>query len=216
MRSASQRIGPGLARTDRGRRGPFGSLLARAGEDVSTAEGLALAYADLPPAQRRQLLHCILRDARVAKADLLEPLVAMLSIEDDLDLAKELARAIDDELGEELRRLADLSPRMDADGLGWALMGKQGEHSTAVLTRHPEGEEPACAEVLCVRWTEERIEGIELASLEDAQTARLRFGEHLRSAPLSLTVDTVAPLLWRHRRKGGVFPHGAERFAELF
>ncbi len=181
-------VGPGIANADRPRGGPFAELVERILHDSSALDGLAFAYSELGTEARRGLIRAVIQDV----ADPCEALGALLAVEEDPALAAELA----------------------------GLLRRHGRsESYATLERRPGGGE-AClvrpglgfaGEQLRIAWNDHQIESIEIES-----TIAMKSFAPAAQSPVSVAVETVAPLLWRYVRAGGTLPKGVERFAAFF
>jgi hypothetical protein len=62
---------------------------------------------------------------------------------------------------------------------------------------------------LRIRWDDHEITDLEIKTKEDPRFC----GEAVSH---DAAMDLVAPMLWRHLRRGGSLPSGVERFARLF
>lgn len=197
--------GPSLADTDRGVLGPFGALVARASSDPEAAVSLASAYSELPKTARFAIAHALWQDSKREGCEPAPALLALLSIEDDLEVAEVLA--------EYLRG----TPVPGANG---APRGFEAQEPTSqarielVLVRPLYGEfvealsireEPVSSEVVFTR----------------TPISKLDFGDKLLRAgfvelPWPEAVDRLAKVLWSHRRLHGRLPFGLGSFRDLF
>jgi hypothetical protein len=194
----------GPVRAGRGGRGPFAALLARATEDGDAASGLALGYEQLTPGERRCLVDVVRSDASAEGLDPAPLLLALLSVEPDLEIARAIAAALAHESGPVAAGAAEARLR-EGSGRGAAAL-IQPLHGSFV-------------EAWAVRWDGASITGshffpmVTSAVLEEELG---RFAGPLEPVPMQDTVDRVATLLWPHLRGGGRAPRGLARFAGLF
>lgn len=192
-----------------GRVGPFGALIVAAATDPAAARGLAAAYASLAVGARRRIIEAVLSDAVAEGISASPALIALLAVEDDPDLARMIADGLNAAGGDGLR--STVAPR--------ALFAGDEERGGVLLIRPLHG---TFVEVLALAWT--RDDGVTHAifdplvddSAAGAHTARLPEGLRFEETPTQLAVDTLASVLWSHRRKHGSLPPGVERFADLF
>ncbi|MGD8861726.1 MAG: hypothetical protein PVI30_17075 [Myxococcales bacterium] len=188
---------------------PFAALLRAAVDDAQAAQGLALAYAALPRAQREELVDAVVDDAHDEGICASQVLASLLSVEDDAHVARRIASCISAAGG------AGLATREPCRAM---LAGDEAEGSL-LLTRPLHGN---FAEVLGLSWR--RGEGIvysffePLVRTDDApgSAERLRHADALEEAPPAFAVDVVTPVLWSHRRRHGDLPEVVAHFADLF
>lgn len=178
--------GPGIISTNRPRSGSFASLLDRIPSDAGALDAFVYAYCRLSKAERWALVHAALRDAA-------EPAIALsvlLEAEEDYTLRERLETL--------LRSRAKL--RASA---GWRGTPLEGEAwlSQSIADR---------TETLRVSWGAGEIERIAIESNDASSFDETASDEH------GDVIDTVAPLLWQHIRRGGPLPEGVERFAGFF
>jgi hypothetical protein len=200
--------GPGLSRT-RGRVGPFGALLVAASEDSAAARGLASAYSSLAVSARRQIIEAVVADATAEGINASPALVALLAVEDDAAISRQIADALKDVGGIGLR--SQVQPR--------TLLAGDESRGGVLLVRPLHG---TFVEVLGLAWEEEK--GVTHAifdplvddSVAGDRVAQLPDGLNFEQTPTSHAVDMLAVVLWGHRRKVGSLPPGVERFADLF
>ncbi len=192
-----------------GRVGPFGALIVAAATDPAAARGLAGAYASLAVAARRKIIEAVLSDALAECISASPALIALLAVEDDPELARLIADALNSAGGDGLR--STVTPR--------ALLAGDEERGGVLLIRPLHG---TFVEVLALAWA--RAEGVTHSlfdplvddSAAGAHTARLPDGLRFEETPTQLAVDVLASVLWSHRRKHGSLPPGVDRFADLF
>lgn len=178
-----------MAVADRGRSGPFASLLDQILRDDQALEALAFAYGELDDAEARSALaQAVLQDA----ADPIPALSAMLAVEPTPSLRHRLAAWIGQR--ERVERVAHLEGT-EADGC-------------ARLVQRLPGLEP---ESLCLVWKDHDIQLIEIESGND-----MSFSDPIAASRIEEAADWLTPLLWRHVRSGGGLPAGIDRFAPFF
>lgn len=196
-------------RTNRGRVGPFGALIVAAATDPAAARGLASAYASLAVGARRHIIEAIVSDAIAEGISASSAFVALLSVEEDPELARSIADALSSAGGEGLR--STVAAR--------AMLAGDEERGGVLLIRPLHG---TFVEVLALSWT--RPEGVTHAIFDPlvddgaaaSHVGRLPDGLRFEETPTSLAIDVLAAVLWSHRRKHGSLPPGVERFADLF
>jgi hypothetical protein len=209
MSGSGRTARPSLAKTKPGATEPFGALLAAAVENASAAQGLALAYAALDRAQRELLIDAVLTDSRAAEMCPSAVLAPLLSVEEDVELARYIASAISASGGKSLR----------CDATCRALLAGDATEGSALLARPLYGH---FVELLGLGWT--RTEGVvhtlfePLATVHDMQlhARKLPWGAQLEEIPVAFAMDVVASALWQHRRLHGELPQLVSRFADLF
>lgn len=192
-----------------GRVGPFGALIVAAATDPAAARGLAGAYSLLAVAARRRIIEAVLSDATAEGISASPALIALLAVEEDPELARLIADALNSAGGDGLR--STVSPR--------ALLAGDQERGGVLLIRPLHG---TFVEVLALAWTSG--EGVTHAmfdplvddSVAATHTARLPDGLRFEETPTQLAVDVLAAVLWSHRRRHGSLPPGVERFSDLF
>jgi hypothetical protein len=189
--------------------GAFGALLSSAVEDPATARGLALAYASLETRHRLQIIDAIVNDAHAEGIGASAVLASLLTVEEDLEVARHIAEAMsvagDQGLRTELRTRTLLAGDECRGGV--------------VLIRPLHG---AFVEVLALAWTD--ASGIThsafdpLANHEQAarHTAGLPTDLRFEEMPVAYTIDTVTSVLWNHRRLHGALPECVKPFADMF
>jgi len=194
MRGSLRYIGPvkptrpGIASADRPRGGPFSSLLDQILHDRTALDGLAFAYAELAAPERHALVRAVLQDA----ADPTRALATLLAVEEE-------PRA--------RRRLAGLIQRHGRVQQTAFLTGTGAEGEARLLQSLPNLD----PESLRVAWKDSKIMLIEIESPYD-----LKMEATAPAVSVAVTVETLAPLLWKHIRAGGQLPEGVERFAGFF
>jgi hypothetical protein len=188
----------------RGRRGPFAAFVAEAARSPAAAVAFGQAYVQLDPAQRRRLLEAVWADG-VAEGVPMQPLLAtLLAVEREDDLADRL-RGL---LGGAAMRPRGSVRETRAWFTGDAIDG------AALLAQH--GGEGGL-EVLALAWAARRLvfHAYEPSVGEsEVEGAAGLFGLHQVDA--GFAVDTLASVLWRHRRQAGQLPPGVARFSHLF
>lgn len=197
-----------LAKAASGPGGAFGALLCSAVEDPSTARGLALAYATLDTRHRLQIIDAILNDAVLEGIGASAVLASLLTVEEDLDVARQIAQAMS---------------CAGAQGLNTSLhthiwLAGDEREGGVVVVRPLHG---AFAEVLALAWNEHSgLTHTSFDALAHSDTtpehvpglpAHLRFEE----MPCGFAIDVVASVLWSHRQRTGGLPECVERFADL-
>lgn len=200
---------PSAPRKGGGRVGPFGALIVAAATDPAAARGLASAYASLAVAARRRIIEAVLADALAECISASPALIALLSVEEDPELARMIADALNSAGGDGLR--STVAAR--------ALLAGDEERGGVLLIRPLHG---TFVEVLALAWTRE--DGVSHAlfdplvddSVAASHTTRLPDGLRFEETPTQLAIDVLAAVLWSHRRKHGSLPPGVERFADLF
>jgi hypothetical protein len=187
----------------RGRRGPFAAFVAEAARSPAAAVALGQAYVQLDPAQRRRLLEAVWADG-VAEGVPMQPLLAtLLAVEGEDDLADRL-RGL---LGGAMR------PRGSARETRAWFTGDSIDGAAVLAQRGGEG----ALEVLALAWAARRLvfHAYEPSAAEPVvEGGASRLG--LCRAEAGFVVDTIAPVLWRHRRQAGQLPPGVARFSHLF
>jgi hypothetical protein len=188
----------------RGRRGPFAAFVAEAARSPAAAVALGHAYVQLDPAQRRRLLEAVWADG-VAEGVPMQPLLATL-----------LAVEGEDDLADRLRGLlggAAMRPRgFVRETRAW-FTGDAIDGAAVLAQRGGEGG----LEVLALAWAGRRLvfHAYEPSAAGPAvEGGASRLG--LYRAEAGFVVDTIAPLLWRHRRQTGQLPPGVAHFSRLF
>jgi hypothetical protein len=208
--SSSGRTGrPPLAKAKAGIAEPFSALLAAAAENASAAQGLALAYAALEPAQRQRLIDAVLSDTRAAGMCPSAVLAPLLAMEEDVELARYIASAISASGGKGLR----------CDRTCRALLAGDASEGGALLARPLYGH---FVELLGLAWTREQ--GVVHTLFEPLITTReiprharsSPWGAQLEEIPVAFAMDVIASALWQHRRLHGELPQLVGRFADLF
>jgi hypothetical protein len=207
--SADRPQRPPLAKPSEGPIGAFGALLSSAVEDPATARGLALAYASLETRHRLQIIDAIVNDAQSEGIGPSAVLASLLTVEEDLDVARHIAEKMsaagDHGLRNELRTRA--------------LLAGEEQRGGVVLIRPLHG---AFVEVLALAWSD--TAGVTHAAYDPlahhehavrhttALPADLRFEE----MPVTFAIDTVTSVLWNHRRLHGALPDCVKPFADMF
>lgn len=197
------------ARKGGGRVGPFGALIVAAATDPAAARGLASAYASLAVGARRRILEAVISDSSAEGITPASALIALLTVEEDPELARQIADALNSAGGDGLR--STVAPR--------ALLAGDEERGGVLLIRPLHG---TFVEVLALAWS--RADGVTHAifdplvddSAAGAHMGRLPESLRFEETPTDLAVDVLASVLWSHRRKHGSLPPGVERFADLF
>jgi hypothetical protein len=197
------------ARKAGGRVGPFGALIVAAATDPAAARGLASAYASLAIGARRRIIEAVLTDSTAEGISASSALIALLAVEDDPELARLIADALNSAGGDGLR--STVTPR--------ALLAGDEEGGGVVLIRPLHG---TFVEVLALAWS--RADGVTHSIFDPlvddtmavAHIGRLPPALRFEETPTDLAVDVLASVLWSHRRKHGSLPPGVERFADLF
>lgn len=189
--------------------GAFGALLSSAVEDPTTARGLALAYASLDTRHRLQIIDAILKDAHKEGIGASAVLASLLTVEEDLEVARHIAEAMSEAGDDGLRTMLRTRTLLAGDEC----------HGGVVLIRPTHG---AFVEVLALAWNE-RL-GVTHAAFDPLQhheqapkhvsdlPTELRFEE----MPVQFAIDTVTSVLWNHRRLHGVLPDCVKPFADMF
>lgn len=189
--------------------GPFGALIVAAATDPAAARGLAGAYASLTVGARRRIVEAVLSDATAEGIGASPALIALLAVEEDPELARLIADALNSAGGDGLR--STVVPR--------ALLAGDEERGGVLLIRPLHG---TFVEVLALAWT--RDNGVTHSIFDPlvddtaagAHLTRLPAALHFEETPTQLAVDVLASVLWSHRLKHGSLPPGVERFADLF
>lgn len=195
--------------TGRGRAGPFGALLAAAVRDPAAARGLALAYASLDRLGRERIIEAVVADARAEAISVSAPLASLLAVEDDPDLAKQIAEAIADDGGAGLASSSTPRAFVAGDEIDGGVLLVRPLHGTFV-------------EALALAWKErgEITHQTYEPMIDDSNAKHLlsRLPPDLRfeEMPIRFVIDRLAPIVWTHRRKKGELPAGMDRFADLF
>lgn len=195
---------------------PFRALLATALTHTDAALGLACAYAELPRADRSQLLDAVVADAQadaLALSPLLGPLCAM---ENDPALSARLRDLLETQ-GVALRMPKE-PPRI--------LLAGDSSRGAALLVRPVDGSD---ADVLELRWDSTsallhaELRRAPLADLPRltialrdvlAQSTRATLPE-IEQVPIDHAAEVIAHALWRYRRARGVLPVELNDFADL-
>ena len=180
---------PGIASTNRRRFGSFSSLLDLILQDQTALDGLAFAYTELNPGERRALAGAVVQDAKKPAA----ALGALLAVEED-----PAAR----------QRLANLLGRHGGLDQSAFLAGDEASGEALLCQTFP-GLEP---EGLRVTWTDSKIEHIEIEARSDLRSPP----PNAEPVPVQHAINAMTPLLWAHIRAGGALPSGVERFAGFF
>jgi hypothetical protein len=209
MSDSNERAHPPPAKTsDRGVEA-FRSLLASAARDPSAAKGLALAYREFAVEQRTRIVEAVADDARRPGNDSPVVLAALLSVEED---------------GEVARRIAGLISAAGGEGL--APTGRErffvvddDDGGKALLIRPLFG---AFVEMFALEWR--RDAGITRVAFEPLMSAdelgahldRSRVGAGFEEVSLEYAVSRVTPVLWEHRKRTGSLPPALARLQDLF
>ncbi len=193
----------------RGRAGPFGALLAAAARDPAAARGLASAYGELDLVARRRIIEAIVADADAEGIAASHALLPLLAVEDDAEVAREIAAAIERENLDGIRGTSQPRAHLAGDETRGA----------AILVRPLHGD---FVEVLTFIWTDRAITQcffepmLRADHVLEREVARLPEGLRYEDVPVPYAIDMVTPLLWAYGRTQGALPTGAERFADLF
>jgi hypothetical protein len=179
-----------MAKADRPRSGSFSSLLRQVSADRSALDALVFAYEGLAPAERLSLVRAVMQDTRSPAM----ALAAFLTVEEDPALRKRLEALI--------RRHAIV------DRSAWAAGSEQS--GRAALAQALDGR---CADVLRISWNQREIKELKIQSHLDP---RLLSQTELKPSDPHALVDVLAPMLWRHLRRGSSIPSGLDRFAGFF
>lgn len=180
---------PGIASTNRRRFGSFSSLLDLILQDETALDGLAFAYTELEPAERRALAGAVLHDAKKPAA----ALGALLAVEEDPATRLRLANL--------LGRRGHLEQS--------ALLAGDEVSGEALLSQAFPGLEH---EALRITWTDSKIGQIEIEARSDLRS----LCPNAEPVPIPHAINAMSPLLWAHIRAGGILPSGVERFAGFF
>lgn len=176
---------PGLAKSNRARKGAFSSLLDQVLTDPSALDALVFAYEMLPTAERLGMAEAVVQDAeRPGPA-----LASLLSIESEPALRTHLAGLLREHASVDLAFVSGT------------------ESHGEVLLRDVDRSGPR--ESLRIAWSDNEISTIEVK--DDAESSF--FGKPTRRAT---AMELLAPMLWRHLRRGGDLPAGVRRFARYF
>jgi hypothetical protein len=172
-------------------------------DDPDAGNALAEAYATLTPDERAKLLDAVCEDAADVPAIAIAALSAMLTVEPDVGLARQIAAR--------LRRRCEV----DDEGLReppsdvLAALRKDGASGEAILALRASADR---VDVLRVRWVDETSCDVVVSLGVDGEVAC----EGLPEMPVGRVVGEVAPSLLAHRRRGGGRPEEVARFAPLF
>lgn len=184
------------AETDDGT--PFGALLKAASEDPEAAAGLALAYAEMPPEARGELIDRIGEDDPNA-------LALLLGVEDDPELSRKLARALQ-------KSAPERAVRRDA-----AVVWGDSSDGGVVLSRHLHGQ---LAEALRIWWRDADlgVEPLPHGRVDDVEGLRAQASipRSAHAVPFERAVDTLTEVVWRLHRRGTPIPEALRPFAEIF
>ncbi|MCB9591558.1 MAG: hypothetical protein H6719_02390 [Sandaracinaceae bacterium] len=176
---------------------PFDTLLEAAGRDPEAASGLALAYADMPPAAREKLVEVLANDPNA--------LVLLLGVERDPALAQAIADAL---------RASSAQPSEARDA---AFAWGDGQTGGVGIVRRLHGD---FVDTLRVSWTPDAVDAqvlpIGVATDLDALRRRAAIPAEARPVPREHAVDEMTEALWRHHRAGRPIPRDVHAFAELF
>jgi hypothetical protein len=180
--------------------------VAAAASDAGAAEGLATAYASMGPEGRRQLVEAVVDDARLDAISPAAALAALLGVETEASIAHVIFRALRETGGEGLTVPA--APR--------ALWEGDADRGSAALVRPLYGR---FVELLHVAWN---ADGIAHATTDplvggdevERRLAALPESDALEPAAFDRTVDRLAVVLWRHRRRHGDLPPALHRLAD--
>lgn len=200
---------PPLANAGRGRAGPFGALLAAAARDPAAARGLALAYSSLDVLARAKIVEAVVADARAEGISASAALAPLLAVEEDAEVARSIADAINAEGGIGLASTVGARALVAGDELRGGVLLVRPLHGTFV-------------EVLGLAWrrdggvTHSLFDPLVDDSAASAHVSRLPADLRFEEMPMSYAIDLLAPVLWAHRRVSGALPPGVERFADLF
>lgn len=197
----------GVRSADRGRRGPFASLVAQAAQDPDAAAALASCHAELPPDARRALIEAVCTDARAAGHDPAPALLALLAVEDDLPNAQRLRTL--------LENLAEPTQLNSAEARAW--LGIHGNGGRAVLAEPLHG---PFFELVALGWDDGRVTrcSFEPMAREDDLPPWIRpwgLDPDRHAADFAAVVETLVEVLWNHRRHHGPLPPALSRLAHL-
>ncbi len=203
---------------------PFRALLAAAVSRPDAAYGLACAYAELPPDDRRQLITALITDAAAEQLDIGAVLARVCAVESDPELLGLLVSHL---------RMAGVPLVFDASSRATGepsrnpacriLLAGDATSGAAVLVRPTaaaDTDQPALHDVLGLRWhaasgtmhaVRERVADAELAAF----ASRLQPEATLEASPLDFAAEIVAHAVWQHRRAHGELPEGLADFADV-
>jgi hypothetical protein len=210
LSTSERKTRPSLAKTKAGvGMETFGVLLCAAVEDPSAAQGLALAYSELDRDLRQHIIDEVICDAPSAGVNASLVLAPLLAIEEDVEIARNIASAMS----------ASGGTGLGCDRGCRVLLGGDTVQGSALLARPLYGR---FVELLGLHWNTQQ--GIThsfyepLARLSDMQrhARRLPTGATPEEIPLAYAVDVIAGALWHHRRLHGELPQVVARFADLF
>lgn len=199
---------PPLAKSAQGPAGAFGALLSAAVAQPEAVRGLAIAYAELEVEQRRKLIPAVVADAHAEGICPSLVLVPLLGVEDDREVAQQLA----DEIAR--TRAAGLAPNTMH-----ALVAGDAERGGCLLVRPLHG---TFVEVLGLAWTREagitdsHVEPLITKAGADDCVRYLPADLIFEATPVPFAIDLVTESLWNHRQRHGKLPKDVERFADLF
>jgi hypothetical protein len=189
--------------------GAFGALLSSAVEDPATARGLALAYASLDTRHRLQIIDAIVKDAHAEGIGASAVLASLLTVEEDLEVARHIAQAMSAAGDQGLRTTLRTQ----------ALLAGDECRGGVVLIRPLHG---AFVEVLALAWSD--TAGITHAAFDPLahhehaarQSVGLPADLRFEESPVPYAIDTVTAVLWNHRRLHGALPDCVKPFADMF
>jgi len=195
----------GPAASDRGRRGPFGALLRAVSTDGSAAGGLAAAYACMEPEGRRRLVDTVVADAAAEGVASGPALATLLSAERDPAVARHIFAA----MGE--------AGQMQPVGPPTAMSTGDSKRGAAVVIRPLFGE---LVELVASSWTAEGVGEVRHEPLVgpaalDHALGRVEDAAALRPCSIDHALGLLAQVLWRHRRRHGSLPAGADRLGSF-
>ncbi len=187
----------------------FVTLLERASRDPEAAAGLALAYAAFAPPIRRALVEAIVTDAASGSVEVSTVLVALLGVEPDAELCRDIACALS----------AAASGAPVATGRERALFAGDETRGALLYARPLFG---PFLETLLLRWTRDggvsRAHFLPLATEETVERIEAEADPDLRfeEVPVTRAFDRAAVVLWEHRKRHGELPEALLPFAALF
>lgn len=184
---------------------PFGALAAAATHDPKAAGGLALAYESMHRNARKGLIAAIVNDAREEGFEAAPALAALLSVEEDLEVAGAIVQAMDEAGTASLSPTNEQVAKISGDEVEGAALLANPLYSDFV-------------ELAVVAWNDT---GVTRTVLEPMITsgdvnrhARLFESEQpLTTVNPSVAVHRIVTALWKHRRRHGGMPSGLERLA---
>lgn len=205
MGDSPRRVRPDLASTDRQQtQGDFAALVGAALRDADLAQGLASAYAGFPIEARKYLVRAVVEDAKAQGLPSSPVLAWLLSVEEDVGIARTIAKEISATGGAGLH--GDQTRRALASG------DEQRGGVLVILPLHGR-----FVDVRGVVWDTDAVTAIVEPAMHEKGIEQLtnRYPGPWNAVPLSLAIDTMAQALWSRRDATARLTQDARLLADL-